>query len=264
MAGRTMQVYVDGVGVWSPGLKDWGETRAVLQGHAVFSAEAIALPAPAVLPAAERRRAPATAKVAVQVAAEACVMAASNPSLLPSVFASSHGDTHINDYMCRELAANAPLSPTKFHNSVHNAASGYWTIAVGSMQSSSAISAGDHSLAYGLLEAAAYAVSGGVPVLLVAYDLAAPMPLATVCAISRTFGVGLVLSPIASDRSVARLEVQTDADAPPDTFCLPPALNALMAGNPAARSLPLLSCIARGDSAVLALPPFCWEITPCR
>lgn len=264
MTGPALRVFVEGIGVWSPGLTGWDETRAVLQGITAFAPLTTVLPTPEVLPPAERRRSPATAKVALQVAVEACTMAATDPAQLRSVFASSHGDTEITDYMCRELATAQPLSPTRFHNSVHNAASGYWTIAMGCRQSSIAISAGHLSFGYGLLEAAVQAVSSGLPNLLVAYDHAAPAPLSTVCAISRTFGVALVLSPSESARSVVRLEGWPDASSAPGAIALPPGMDALLAGNPAARALPLLSCIATGSSARLDLPPFHWETAPCR
>ena len=39
------------------------------------------------------------------------------------MFTSTHGDLAITDYMCQTLAtAPSEISPTKFHNSVHNAA----------------------------------------------------------------------------------------------------------------------------------------------
>jgi Beta-ketoacyl synthase, N-terminal domain len=167
MRAAPVRVYIDGVGVWSPGLEGWLKAGAVLRGDVPFDPQSVPLPSPAVLPAAERRRSPGTARVAVQVAAEACAHAGSDAAQLPCVFASSHGDTEISDYLCRELALNAPLSPTRFHNSVHNAASGYWTIAVGCMQSATALSGGDESFAYGLLEAAVQASSSQRPVLLV-------------------------------------------------------------------------------------------------
>lgn len=264
MGAVPVRVYVDGIGVWSPGLEDRERANAVLRGELGFNPQSVPLPSPAVLPAAERRRSPATARVAVQVAAEACAQAACDRSRLACVFASSHGDTEISDYLCRELSMNAPLSPTKFHNSVHNAASGYWTIAVGCMQSATALSGGDESFAYGLLEAASQVVGSGQPVLLAAYDQAAPAPLSSVCSISRTFGVALVLSPVRTARSVAALELRDPGSIAYDRVALDPALQALQDGNPAARALPLLSCIASARAATLFVSPLCLEITPCR
>src|SRR3546814_16767116 len=67
-----------------------------------------------------------------------------DPASLPSVFASTHGDLPIMDYMCATLASEPrTISPTKFHNSVHNAAAGYWTIGSGCMHARPAVSAFD-------------------------------------------------------------------------------------------------------------------------
>ena len=263
MRAAPLRVHVEGVGVWSPGLEGWERTQAVLRGDMPFAPEATPLPSPAVLPAAERRRSPTTARVAIQAAAEACSHSGSDPAQLPCVFASSHGDTEISDYLCRELAVNAPLSPTKFHNSVHNAASGYWTIAVGCMQSATALSGGEETFAYGILEAASQAVGHHRPVLIVVYDHAAPAPLSSVCPISCTLGVAMVLSPVATPRSLAALELR-ECDAPCDPIALEPDLQALLTGNPAARALPLLSCLASGKAGTLSVPPLCLEIAPCR
>ena len=77
------------------------------------------------------------------------------------------GDLAITDYMCETLATDpTAVSPTKFHNSVHNAAAGYWTIAAGAMEPATAISA---DFAMGLLEALAQLATGADAVLLVGY-----------------------------------------------------------------------------------------------
>src|SRR5207249_3493148 len=102
---------------------------------------------------------------------------------LPHVFASAYGDLAVNDYLCATLA-RAPLevSPTRFHNSVHNAPAGYWAIATGCTRASTAISAGDASFGAGLLEAALLACSESGPTLLAACDVAAVGPLRDVIA----------------------------------------------------------------------------------
>ena len=98
------------------------------------------------LAANERRRAPETVAVALEVALAACSDAGRDPKRLPSVFASTHGDLAITDYMAETLAADPrAISPTRFHNSVHNAAAGYWTIGAGCMAAATAISAGTAS-----------------------------------------------------------------------------------------------------------------------
>ena len=59
---------------------------------------------PALLAPTERRRAPDTVAVALEVAARAVRAAQRAPAELPSVFASTHGDLAISDYMCATLA----------------------------------------------------------------------------------------------------------------------------------------------------------------
>ena len=71
--------------------------------------------------------------------ARRCALPGRDPATLPSVFTSAHGDLAVNDYMCATLATQpTAISPTRFHNSVHNAAAGYWTIATGCHAASSA------------------------------------------------------------------------------------------------------------------------------
>lgn len=254
-------VYIAGVGVWGAGMSDWTQAAASLRERRPPVAT-LPLPVADVLPAAERRRSPATARIAVHVASEACARAGIEPGSLPCVFASSHGDTQITDLMCRELAAAVPaLSPTRFHNSVHNAAGGYWSIAVHCRESINAVTAGDDSFGAGLLEAATQCVADQRPCLLVAYDLAAPSPLASVCAIAENFGVALVLTPDAGPNRLARLRSSgpvIDSHLDP----LPEPLARIRARSPAARALPLLCSLADRKAAQLALAPYRWESEP--
>ena len=52
----------------------------------------------------ERRRAPESVAVALEVALAACTASGRDPSTLPSVFASTHGDLAITDYVASTLA----------------------------------------------------------------------------------------------------------------------------------------------------------------
>jgi len=255
-----MQVYLDGIGVWGAGLRDWPHLAGVLARDERFEPDEIALPSPAMLPPAERRRLPGTARIALHVAAEACAMAGADTSTLASVFASSHGDTEITDHMCRDLAMSSAVSPTRFHNSVHNAPSGYWTIAAGCTAGTSAITAGVDSFAAGLLEAASQVATSDASVLLVSYDLRAPAPLWSVCPVTFSFGVALVLSPRPSPRTIAAIGFGgNDKDAPVD---LPGNLQALVTISPSSRCLSLLALVARKRKGTVHLPPGTWEVTP--
>lgn len=250
---RVLEFAIEGVGVCSAGLPDWESARAVLRGEREYVAATPVRPAPALMSPNERRRAPESVLLALGVAEAACAMAGREPRALPNVFASAYGDLAINDYLCAELArAPLDLSPTKFHNSVHNAAAGYWTIASGCMASSSAISAGADTFGAGLLEAALLACTEGIPVLYAVYDTAATGPLVDVITTTTSFGAAFVLVP-APNPGLARARLRTNFAAP--LAPLPASLQALQAACPAAASLSLLAALAHGESATLAVAP---------
>jgi hypothetical protein len=150
--------------------------------------------------------------------------------------------------MCATLAA-APtlLSPIKFHNSVHNAAAGYWSIGTGSYASYTALSAYGYTFAAGLLEAATQVACDARPVLYVAFDIEAKGPLATVSPSQGLLGAALVLAP--PERSGAhRLSLQLAAsEAETITPARSPAA-ALVAENALANCLPLFERLAGAGS----------------
>jgi hypothetical protein len=80
--------------------------------------------------------------------------------------------------MCEALARPDRLvSPTRFTNSVHNVAAGYWHIATQAMRRRPAWAPSTPASPPGLLEAAAQCVHAQAPVLLVACDVPYPEPL---------------------------------------------------------------------------------------
>ncbi len=222
MSGAKLEVAIAGIGMCAPGLPDWNSARVLLADTRAPADAAPIRPAPNLLAPNERRRAPESVLLALAVAEQACAMAGSDPRELPNVFASSYGDLAINDYLCA-LLARAPkeLSPTKFHNSVHNAAAGYWTIASGCMASSSALSAGADTFAAGLLEAALLAVTESTPVLFAAFDVAAIGPLADVVTTTAPFGVAFVLTPQRAP-DLPRLNLRSAMPAAPELASVPP------------------------------------------
>jgi hypothetical protein len=173
--------------------------------------------------------------------------------MLPSVFTSAHGDLSVNDYMCATLATQPmAISPTKFHNSVHNAAAGYWTIATGCREASTALTAFDASFAAGLLEAAAQCQADARAVLLVAFDVEAVGALRSVSASAGMLACALVLAPSASARTVAAFDWSLVAGSATAPVYRSPAARAI-AGNAMADALPLLEAIAIERNGPLAL-----------
>ncbi|MFC2589716.1 MAG: beta-ketoacyl synthase chain length factor [Ottowia sp.] len=173
-----LNAWIEGIGLLGPGLDGWPQALAVLRGEAGWAHAPAALPAPELLPAAERRRASRIVKATLAAGLQACRQAGRDPASLPGVFASSGGDGHNCHAICELLAGeDRQVSPTRFHNSVHNAAAGYWSIATGATPASQTLSAHDASFAAGLLEAMAQVATGGQPVLLLASDSDHPEPL---------------------------------------------------------------------------------------
>ena len=251
---------IGGIGLLGPGLGDWAAAAAVLRGSREHEPRRTELPAPQLLPAAERRRATAAVKLTLASGLQALAMAQRSPDALRTVFATTGGDGLNCHALCETLASSERLvSPTRFHNSVHNAASGYWGIATHSMAPSTVIcAANDGSFAAGLLEALAQVATSGDEVLLLSYDTDYPEPLRSVRPIPDGFAVALLLAPDgahAQDAGLARIELDPAApltDAPADS--LPqPRLEAMRRAFPAARALPLLRRIALRESGSVAL-----------
>jgi Beta-ketoacyl synthase, N-terminal domain len=254
---KAQRLYIDGISLWSPSLPGWLHARPALRGD-IPALQPAPMPAqrpnPALLAANERRRAPDSVLVALEVAAAAVAMAGQDAARLPSVFTSAHGDLAIVDALCSTLASNPQLlSPTRFHHSVHNAASGYWAMATGCRAASSAVSAYEASFAVGLLEAAAQAQGDGTPVLLVGFDTAARGALASVNRSEGLLGVALVLAPQRSAASGFALDWAFEAGTVPLPALSSAAAKAL-AGNAMADALPLFEALASATSTSLALP----------
>lgn len=174
------------------------------------------------------------------------------------------------DTLCRSLATpDRVISPTLFHQSVHNTAAGYWGIATTCQQSSTALSCYDDSFAAGLLEAITFVCMEQCPVLLVAYDLAVPAPLNEARPIATGFAVALVLAP-PSGSSLAIMHLCLEETQQEDTSSLQDtALERVRLDNPAARSLLLLSAIASGGSQTVRLSlldsqQLVLDLDPCR
>jgi hypothetical protein len=242
----TRTAWVEGIALWGGRLPGWELARAVLRGEADAPQAPAPRPVPALLPANERRRAPDSVAIALEVAAKACAAAGRDPRSLASVFASTHGDLAVTDYMCETLAhAPTQLSPTKFHNSVHNAAAGYWTIATGCTAPYTALSARGCTFAEGLLEALVQAECDASAVLYVAYDIEARGPLATMAPSRGVLGAGLVLAARRSPRAQALLRWGVREQESPRAS--PPQHAQLVAGNAMAGCLPLFEALAHAE-----------------
>ncbi len=238
-----LAAYIEGIGLLGPGLNDWTSSQMILLGQMPYQPQKTLLPPPALLPAAERRRSSAIVKLTLATGTAAIAAAGLDAATLPSVFTSSGGDGENCHAICHMLASDdRQISPTRFHNSVHNAAAGYWSIATGAMRSASVLCAFDACFGAGLLETLTQVVVDNTCSVLIACDTPYPEPLHGARPIPDAFGIALVLAPQRSAKSLARITLSlTDANADPLDDA---ALEALRTSIPAARGLPLLRAIA--------------------
>jgi hypothetical protein len=248
------RVYIEGLAFWSPTLPSWSIARAAFRGEATELIQPLKRPAPELLQAAEARRAPDTVVLALEVAAQAVAQSAQCVDELLSVFTSAHGDLAITDHLCSVLAATPTLlSPTKFHHSVHNAPSGYWTMSTHCMQATTAVSAFDRSFAAGLLEALVHCVADYRPVLLVGYDIAARGTLATINESRGLLGLALVLAPEPSVKTCMAVDA-TLIDGAAQRSPLRSAAAQSLTANAMADGLPLFETLANDNPALLLMP----------
>jgi len=259
---------LDSIGLLGPGLGGWPQARAVLRGEQVYAPQPTLIPAPTTLPAAERRRSGRVVHLALAVGQEATAGSGTDLTALSTVFASSGADSNNCHEILQTLAsADRQLSPTRFHNSVHNVTAGYWSIATRDRAPYTVVCAYDGSFAAGLLEALSLVASSASTVLLVSYDVDYPSPLREKRPIGDAFAVALLLRPRAGPRSVGMLAASFSAAAADGMVTT--GLEALRRSAPAARALPLLERVAaeRPGASALEYPGSgsLWvEYLPCR
>jgi len=249
-----MQVFVESVGLLGPGLAGWLASRPVLAGEAPYVPGQVLLPPTDALPAVERRRTGLPVRLALNTGLDALGRSVRPPDTVATVFTSSGADGLVNHQICESLAgAERDVSPTRFHNSVHNAPAGYWSIALRSPAPSTSLSCFDWSFVAGLLEACAYCITEAQPVLLISYDLPYPEPLHAVRPITGTLGAALLLAPEATSDSFACIDIQTEPSARAPTRMDDPALEALRIGNPTGRALPVLRALTGPATGTLVV-----------
>lgn len=267
MSDVALSAWINGVGFIAPGLPDWPSAQAVLRGEVDYHVEPTVLPLPVLLPSAERRRASRVVKLALALGLEAAQNASMDVSKLATVFSASGADGHNCDALCAQLATDdRQISPTKFHNSVHNAAAGYWGIATHAMAPCQVLCAFDASFGAGLLDAMSQVVQDQIPVLLIAYDSEYPEPLFSKRPIPDCAGVALLLTPEQVTNSLAKVTLRPSkqvADVLSDK-----ALECLRVQVPALRSLPLLNALANQQKTHVCLDylepmQLSVELTPC-
>lgn len=133
---------------WLPGVRTHAEWRAWHEQGALPEQGG---PAPDIsfVPALLRRRCSAATRAALAAARAA---AGEGYAHLPSLFASRHGEAETTLEILKTLARQELVSPTDFSLSVHNAASGLYSISSSNRSRSTAIAARERTFTAALLE----------------------------------------------------------------------------------------------------------------
>ncbi|HEY0522683.1 MAG TPA: beta-ketoacyl synthase chain length factor [Stellaceae bacterium] len=251
-----MRVYVGGATLVGPGIADRETGIAVLRGERDYAFGDYVPPSPAILSATERRRTSPSVRLALHAATQAVQAVAADPATLRTVFGTSNGDGQVVHAILETLSGPERLvSPTQFHNSVHNAAAGYWCIGAGVRRPSVSIGCHDDTFAAALLQAATQTVVEREPTLLCVFDMPMPPPLSLVRKTLHPLAVAIVLSPTPEWTGVEAELTLRFASGPPNTPAEPrlAGLQPLYGGNPAGRALRLLEHLARSEEARLSL-----------
>ncbi|HVL02647.1 MAG TPA: beta-ketoacyl synthase chain length factor [Dongiaceae bacterium] len=261
-------VYVEAVSVLGPGLPDWQAAQSILRGDESYTFGPTPSVSCAYLTPNIKRRTSLHMHVALQAAEKALTQTHFDPSDVELLFASAEGDLHIADEIFVALTQpEKQVSPQKFQNVILNAAVGHLGIILGNKASATSVTGGEYSFAVGLLQAAISVATEDRPVLFIAYDALGPGHLDPRTVNGEPFSVGLLLSPIKTDRSLSSLAIRLE-DGEEETSMDEGVLEKVRTSLGAARSLPLLTAIANATTQAIALP-YCErsrlnvELQPC-
>lgn len=136
----------------------WGDGKTCKSDWQVFAnqieleQQTLIFPELKTIPAMQRRRLSAFAKMTLHCALEA---SGEYQHDVASVFSSRHGDLHKTSKLISDVASKEALSPTHFGLSVHNAVGGLFSIFTGNKAPLNAVSAGEDSFFMGLVDAVA-------------------------------------------------------------------------------------------------------------
>ncbi len=245
-----LSLYLKGVALIAPGLKNWQTAQQVLTRLDDYEYHSVDKKLTTLLPPNENRRCSRTTQLALSVIQQLLTDYSFNPQKIRYIFSSCNGDLTIFHHISQALTQkNRPVSPIKFHNSVHNAPAGYAAIVLQSQQASTSISAYQDSFACGLLEASVQSLSHQQDCLLCAYDEIPPEKLSSLVPIMDDFSYALLLS-ADHKQAIARLDISITKEKAISTMSNK-ALEALRQSNPQAKILPLLYAIANKQNTIL-------------
>jgi Beta-ketoacyl synthase, N-terminal domain len=147
-------IAITGVSIIFPGVTNLREFKSFLnRSDYDIKNEELSIPSSELLPARMKRRMSPLTQMTIQSTSEAR-MNLDLPNTVPFIFGSANGEINtIGRVMQSILDPEDMVSPTLFHNSVHNTAPGYWSIVSGLRDPSNTVSGGVLTTEYTLLDA---------------------------------------------------------------------------------------------------------------
>jgi len=249
-----MTVFINDISVVGPGLVDKTLTRSILRGDEHWVYKDMPPLKPEMLPVNERRRTTMIIKLALECI-QSLLKDHDDLKTVATVFASSDGDLGIVDKMCSALAEeNKIISPTLFHNSVHNAPAGYWSIAASMKGPSTSLSAGDATFMAGLQEAVSQVEVEGGTVFFVAYDFPAPEMLDTFRHFDYPLAIAIRLSNQAEHQVLGTMKLDGVKAEGKTSRCRNVSMEELRQASPVGCGLPLVEAIVRRARMQVVLP----------
>lgn len=192
----TLSFSLDAVSAWAPHHGDseawvnWAKNPTPL-GDGVFEEKKLAQWVDPML----RRRSRKLSRAMLEVAGR--LIPPELRAHIPSVFAHRYGETETTFPLLCDLAENHPISPMGFSLSVHNTASGIFSIAAANQSPTTSIAAGKNSFVMGLLTALTFVQSHDRCLFLIGDEKLSDIYTKDPCVLDETqhfYVVGLVLS----------------------------------------------------------------------
>jgi hypothetical protein len=190
---------------------------------------------------ARRRRTSLLTQIVADVATRATEQAGVSLERIPVVVGSAFGEMITTVEMLAEREADGTISPTRFHNSVHNNSAAHLSIGHKNTTFSTSIAAGNDTVAMVLLEALTWLRDRGGEVLAVVADEPMPPPLGPS---TNAVGAALVLaaSPDGAAGGPRPLALLSDLRQARDPAA-PSEPRPLEVASPSAAVLPLVAAI---------------------
>ncbi len=266
-----LSAYLSNVGILAPGLDSWQRLVEVLQQPENYQATPIEKKIVPFLPANEHRRVSRVTLLALAAARQLGDVEELRQAL--QIFSLSDGDITTFDQISRALAMpGRPVSPIKFHNSVHNSGAGYWSIATDSQTPSTSLGGGLQTFSVSLLDAMVQLNASDNQshreCLMVCYDEIPSAPFLPLLTIKDEFACALRLSlnhTHPSSQTLCKLEINIEDCGPQEPVSTQPTavdtlLTEIINSNTQGIALLLLAAVARlqsdGKARQVVLPYF--------